>query len=122
MTEFIQQILNNLESNGFPEKSVSFPTERMYEIADKKSLSLNKVIEVLGEQHQIMGVVGDEKIVFSKKFEEADVDPAEMMKKAQEMMSKMDASELSKMKSLFENMSEEERAQLIQKGRDMGIV
>lgn len=122
MDKFIEQILKNLEANGFPLKSVSFPTEKMYEIADKHSLSLNKVIDVLGEKHEILATVGDDKIVFSQKTQQAEVDPAEMMKKVQEMMSKMDPAELEKMKNMFENMSQEEREELMSKGRDMGIV
>lgn len=124
MNDFIQQIMKNLETNGFPNKNVSFPTEKMYELADNKSLSLNKVLEVLLEKYQIAASIGDDKIIFSKSLQETQTGqaPEDMMKKAQEMMSKMDPAELERMKSMFENMSEEERAELMKKGRDMGIV
>lgn len=122
MNEFMNQILKNLETNGFPDKSVSFPTEKMYEIADNKSLSLNAVLEKLNTEHQIQADIGDDRIVFSKVQAVEDNDPEDMMKKAQEMMAQMDPAELEKMKNMFMNMSEEEKEEILQKGKDMGIV
>lgn len=122
MKDFIEQIIKNLESSGFPDKSVSFPTEKMYEVADRKSLSFNKVIEKLKEDHGIAAAVGDDKIIFSKAASVSEESPEDMMKKAQEMMSQMDPAELERMKSMFENMTDQDRAELMKKGRDMGIV
>jgi hypothetical protein len=45
----------------------------------------------------------------------------DMMQKAQEMMAKMDPAELERMKNMFMNMSEEEKEEVMQKGRDMGL-
>lgn len=123
MQEFKKQILKNLESNGFPEKSVSFPTEKMYEIADKKSLSLNSVLDQIKSEYQIQVEIGDEKMIFFKQETVSAVDgPESMMKKAQEMMANMDTAELERMKSMFMNMSEEEKEEIMQKGKDIGIV
>ena len=128
MEAFIQQIIKNLEANGFPAKKVSLPTEKMYEIADNKGLSLNTVIDAMKTEHQIIADIGDEKIVFQKETLEdsnspfANMDQAQMMAKAQEMMSQMDPAELKRMQDMFMNMSDEEKADIMQKGKDMGIV
>lgn len=122
MKEFITQIMKNLESNGFPGKNVSFPTEKMYEIADNKSLSLNSVLDQLNSEHQIKADIGDDRIVFSPVELESTESPEDMMKKAQEMMSKMDPAELEKMKNMFMDMSEEEKEELMKKGKDMGLM
>jgi hypothetical protein len=148
MKKFIAQIVTNLESNGFPEKSVSLPTEKMYESADNKGLSFNAVLDQMKIDHGIDFEIGDEKTVFTMlQVETSEVGTSEsndsagmggfmdglkdldlgslgggdMMKKAQEMMSKMDPKELERMKNMFMGMSEEEKEEVMQKGRDMGI-
>ena len=45
--EFIVKIMSTLEKNGFPEKRVSLPLEKMYESAHAKGLNFNKVLEFL---------------------------------------------------------------------------
>jgi len=124
MNKFIEQIKKNLENNGFPAKKVSLPTEKMYEIADSKGLSLNKVLETMREQEQIQFEIGDEKIVFSKvvvgKEDFPNLNP-EMFAKVQEMMSKMDPEELKKMQEQVANMSEEEREKMMEQAKGMGL-
>lgn len=112
MNDFITNILNTLQTNGFPAKRVSLPTEKMYEVADKKGLSFNKVLEVLKSEHQIDSEVTSEKIIFS----------ADMMKKAQEMMSKMSPEELNRIQEMFMNMSPEEKEEIMKKGKDLGLI
>ncbi len=129
MEQFIQQIIKNLESNGFPQKKVSLPTEKMYEVADNKGVSLNTVLDELSKSHQIMADIGDDKIVFTAKLSEdvisddpfAGMDQAQMMQKAQEMMAQMDPEQLKQMQETFMNMSETEKADIMQKGKDLGI-
>ena len=127
MQNFINQILKNLESNGFPEKKVSLPTEKMYEIADNKGFSLNTVLDKLAEDEGIEYEIGTEKIVFSKEvkteFDASDfpnLNP-DMMAKAQEMMSKMDPNELKAMQDKIQNMSEEERKKMMEQAKSMGL-
>lgn len=132
MQEFIKKIIKNLESNGFPEKRVSLPVEKMYEAADNRGLSFNKVLETMKEERLVDAEIGPEKIVFSRPEEPAqadldqtpmeDMDQAEMFKKAQEMMSNMDPAELKKMQEMVMGMSEEEKEELMKKGKDMGIL
>ncbi len=128
MDKFVETIMKNLESNGFPEKKVSLPTEKMYEIADNKGLSLNKVLDHMESELQIVSDIGDEKIVFSKEVLATNSDPfagmdqTQMMQKAQEMMSKMDPAELKRMQDMFMNMSEDEKADIMEKGKDLGLM
>ena len=124
MEEFKKQILKNLEANGFPAKKVSLPTEKMYEVADNKGLSLNKVLEELKADEGLSYDIGDDKIVFAKVVVDESNFPnlnPEMMKKAQEMMAGMDPTELQKMQEQIQNMSEEEREEMLKQAKSMGL-
>ena len=48
--EFITNIMKVLDDNGFPEKRVSLPLERMYETAHEKGINFNKVLAFLKEK------------------------------------------------------------------------
>ena len=95
MKEFIQSIIQNLENNGFPHKSVSFPTEKMYEIAEKKGLSFNDVRAELEKSYYIASEIDDERIIFK-----INMSP-DIMAKAQEMMAKMTPEEMEKMREMM---------------------
>lgn len=114
MQEFIDQILKNLTNNGFPAKKVSLPTEKMYEIADQKGLSLNAVLDHMASEHQIQANIQTEKIVFSMSQAGSD-----MFAQAQEMMKNMDPAELERIKVMVENMSPEERDEMMKKAQSM---
>lgn len=118
MKEFIENILNILKTNGFPAKRVSLPTEKMYEAADNKGFSFNTILQELKARHNIDAQVGPEKIVFSQLA----VNKEDMMKQAQEMMSKMSPEEIKKMQDMFMNMSPEEKEEILKKGKDLGII
>ena len=47
--QFVQSVIDNIKKNGFPEKKVAFPLERMYELAEAKGINFNKVLETLSE-------------------------------------------------------------------------
>jgi len=103
----------------------------MYEAADNRGLSFNKVIDQLKQTMDIEVEITDEKIIFAKKMEvteASDTNPfagmnqADMMKQAQEMLSKMDPAELKKMQDMLMNMSEEEKEEIMKKGKDLGLV
>lgn len=124
MKKFIEQIISTLENNGFPHKKVSLPTEKMYEAADNRGLSFNKVLEELEANHEIESEIGTEKIVFSKVESNpfAGMDQDNMFAKAQEMMANMDPEELKKVQDMVMNMSDEEKEELMKKGKDMGLL
>lgn len=117
MEEFVTKILQTLKSNGFPEKRVSLPTDKMYEVADNKGLSFNQVLEELKANHNVDSEIGPEKIVFSQKL-----NPEEMLKQAEDLMSQMDPEELKKIQEMFMNMTPEQKEEILQKGKDMGII
>lgn len=113
MKDFLQSILLTLKNNGFPEKRVSLPTDKMYEVADNKGISFNDVLDALRSEHHIDSKVGPEKIIFTQ---------GNMMKEAQEMMAKMSPEELRKIQEMFTNLSPEEKESIMKKGKDMGIL
>lgn len=118
MKEFIEKIINTLKANGFPEKRVSLPTEKMYEAADNKGLSFNHVLDQMKSEYQIEAKIGADKIVFSQiKMSQED-----MIKQAQEMMAQMDPAELRKLQEMFMNMTPEEKEEIMKKGKDLGII
>lgn len=118
MQEFIENILKILNNNGFPAKRVSLPTEKMYEAADNKGFSFNTVLQELKEKHNIDAEIGTEKIIFSQ----VQMKKEDMMKQAQEMMSKMSPEELKKIQEMFMNMTPEEKEEIMKKGKELGII
>lgn len=124
MKKFSSLIIKNLEVNGFPQKKVSLPTEKMYEIADAKGHSLNTVLKYLEEECQIQSTIKTEKIIFEKKvestFEDLQNNPA-FMEQAQDMMSKMDPTELQKIQEQIMNMTPEQKEEMLRQAKNMGL-
>lgn len=114
---FKEQILKNLETNGFPEKKVSLPLEKLYEVADTKGENLNQILEEFkgqGIEHEKTA----DKIIFKSAMPNLSGDA---FTKAQEMMGKMDPEELRKMQEQVANMSDEEREKLMEQAKAMGL-
>lgn len=118
MKEFIENIIKTLKTNGFPEKRVSLPTEKMYEAADNKGFSFNQVLDQLKAEHNIEAEIGPEKIIFSQ----VKMNQEDMIRQAQEMMAKMDPAELKKLQEMFMNMTPEEKEEIMKKGKDLGLI
>lgn len=116
MKEFIDKVLETLRSNGFPAKRVSLPTDKMFEVADSKGFNFNDVLRSLKDDHGVESKIGPDKIIFSQ------AGPEDMMKQAQEMMAKMDPEELRKIQEMFMNMSQEEKEEIMKKGKDLGLL
>lgn len=125
MDKFIKSIVSNLESNGFPLKKVSLPTVKMFEIADNRGFSLNKVFDQMKTELNIDTEIGDEKIIFFQvKLEEnpfGELGSENMIKKAQGLMRDMDPAELKKIQEQFMSMSDEDKADLLARGKDLGL-
>lgn len=121
MKEFVEKILQTLKTNGFPQKRVSLPTEKMYEVAESKGFSFNTVLEILKTEYAVVSDIGPDKIIFSP-VTTAPKNPEEMIKQAQEMMAKMDPEELRKIQEMFTNMSAEEKEEILKKGKDLGLL
>lgn len=121
--EFTALVERNLAKNGFPEKRVAFPLERMYEEADRRGFSFNKVRDLLRERG-IETELTDERVVFSTRpTMSPDVFAAaqemlnkmtpEQMARVQEMISNMDPATQEAMRRQWEAMSDEEKAAVI---------
>jgi hypothetical protein len=133
---FCQNIIDNIKKNGFPEKKVAFPLERMYEVATKRGVNFNKVLETL-RSIQIDHQKTPEKIIFFPRAPEPESKPApagpfpgmdgasfdmdKMMSMASQMMQNMSPEQLASIQKMYENMSDEDKAALIEQARNMGI-
>lgn len=136
--KFVQSVIDNIKKNGFPEKKVAFGLEKMYEIAYNKGINFNKVLDTLGEI-QIDHEKTPEKIIFFPKAHEektppnpmdvfGSIDPSvfgnmnmpDMMQAASQMMQNLTPEQLEAVKKMYDDMSDEERAALIEKVKKMG--
>lgn len=147
--EMADNIVRNLEKNGFPANSVALPLERLYESADKSGINFNKVLDLLSTQG-IGNSKTPEKIVFSKaetlrnttpssavesepaspfsgfdfdaiknmdfsKLNLKDLNLGSMMSQASAMMKNMSPAQLAELKKKYDQMSPDERADLVSK-------
>ena len=135
--QFIKQIEENLKSNGFPEKKVSLPLEKMYEIADLKGLSFNEVLKAMKEKHGIESTLETERVIFSiaeksnapheapfsfNPEELKNMDQDELREKAQSFMKSMSPEQMAEIQKTFANMSQEEKDEIMRKGKEMGLL
>lgn len=102
--EFIQVVLRNLEKNGFPDKAVSFPLEKMFEAASQRGFSFNKVRTIL-EQQNITTELTDQHVIFRSQLGETpDLDLANMAAMAQNLMQQMSPEQLSQLEQMMKDM------------------
>lgn len=108
LNEFVNLVLRNLEKNGFPDRSVSFPLEKMYESASQRGFSFNKVRDLLLEQG-ITTELTEERVIFSKMVAPATgFDMAGLQETAQKILEQMSPEELSQMTRMMQDMSPDE--------------
>ena len=135
--QFIKQIKENLKGNGFPEKKVSLPLEKMYEIADSKGLSFNDVLREMKENHGIESLLETERVIFSSTAQKdaeskepfsfnpeelKNMDQDELKDKAQSFMKSMSPEQMAEIQKTFANMSQEEKDEIMRKGKEMGLL
>jgi hypothetical protein len=137
LAAFVDRVVEQLAKNGFPERRVAFPIERMYESADAKGLSFNKVLEVLAER----GVAHEktpEKVIFAPAapapsypgsgafpgFDPAMLDgmsKEELIAAAQAAMQQLGPDQLAAMRAMVEGMTPEEQAAMLDQARKLGL-
>lgn len=123
-------IMNNLQKNGYPEKKVSFTKAPLEAFIKKNDYDLD---DILGEM-EVEGIYSKQKVdkvIFSSsEFGEPAADNNafnsfnndEMKKKAFEMMQNMSPEELADIKKKIDSMSDEEKAEMMNKAREMGLM
>lgn len=132
---FVDRVVAQLTKNGYPERRVAFAIERMYESADAKGLSFNKVLEVLAER----GIAHEktpEKVIFvppagTAAFPAAfeGFDPAmlagmsqeQILAAAQAAMQQMGPDQLAALRAVFEGLTPEQQAEMIEQARKLGF-
>jgi hypothetical protein len=123
---FIDNLVRILEKNGYPQKRVALPLERLYESAYEKQLNFNKALELLlsrGIDHEKTA----QKIIFFPRESATAVesdgakDFGSMMAQAMEMLNKLTPEQRSELEKMVMNMSEEEKGQMMRKAQDMGL-
>ncbi len=134
---FVDHLVGQLAKNGYPERRVAFPIERMYESADAKGLSFNKVLEVLA-QRGIGHEKTPEKVIFAPAVVASEVsvssplggfDPAmlegmsqeQLVGAAQAMMQQLDPEQLGALRSMLEGMTPEQQAEMVEQARKLGL-
>ena len=124
MQDFIQLILKNLKANGYPDKKVGLPIEAMYEKADNRCLNINQVLEVMKNEHQVGAEIEIERVVFFSLEQNNSSQPnqEDMLRQAQDAMASMSPEQLQQMQQMFMNMSEDEKAEIMRKGKEMGLI
>ena len=115
--KFIESLYKNLESNGFPKKSVSFPIENLYEYADKLGVNFNQIREEI-KKLLIDTTTQDDKIIFRK----IEADESNPMGQAMKMFENMSDEQKKELFDKFQNMSDEQKADIMEKGKKMGLV
>ena len=146
----IERITENLHKNGFPEKKIAFPATKLHAIAEKSGVELDMALSRLS-MSQIYSKEAGDKIFFASspdllKEEESkpstppdknplgdlpfNIDPTMFTGKskddvkdmADQLMGSMSEEEKNKMMKTFMNMDSEERDNLMNKAKDMGIM
>jgi hypothetical protein len=132
---FLENLVRNLEKNGFPERRVAFPIERMYEAADARGLSFNRVLDDLAARG-IAHEKTSEKVIFfpqstasgpANPFAGLDlgtlegVAPEQMIAAAAELLRRMTPEQLESMRSMVEALSDAEKADLVERARKLGL-
>jgi hypothetical protein len=121
--EFTLLVRRNLEKNGFPAKSVSFPLEKLYESAAERGFSFNKVRDELKEA-QILSEIEGDRIVFTQESapDESDgFDMSNMTSMAQQMLAKMSPEQQKQIMDMMQNMKPEQMAQMKEQWEKMPL-
>ena len=115
--EFIVKIIDTLNKNGFPEKKVSLPLEKLYESAHAKGINFNRILEFLSEKEDIHHEKEGDRIIFSKGAPQPatgfmpgmdafkNMDMGMLMQQAQEMMKQMSPEQIAEAQNMVKNMS-----------------
>ncbi|NQZ58118.1 MAG: hypothetical protein HRT88_11730 [Lentisphaeraceae bacterium] len=149
--QFIEKIKSTLEKNGFPEKKVSLPLAKIQAVIDAKGLDLEMLLSRL-TMFGIHSSISTEKIIFADSeiteetapsagggmfdqlggmgdmFKTLDLDSLknmskeELMSQVGKIMGDMSGDQKESMMDMYKNMSDEEKANIAGKAKDMGMM
>lgn len=122
--EFIVKILETLNKNGFPDKQVALPLEKMYASAAEKGINFNRILDFLLEKEGIGNRKDGERIIF---FKEEAVEATEDASSQgftppfdMDAMKNMDLGSLmSQASSILKNMTPEQMSQAMEMAKNM---
>jgi len=132
--EMKELIEKNLRNNGFPQKTVSLPLEKLYEVADKKGAHLNTILDSY-RSDGVSVTSNVDKIIFQANSgdkrspldgldlsELNSMNKNELMEKYNELMKNITPDQLSEIKNMYEKMTPNEREEIMRKSKEMGII
>jgi len=137
LTAFVDRVVQQLAKNGYPERRVSFPIERMYESAYAKGVNFNTVLDALAD----LGIAHEktpEKVIFMPREAApslpdmsafAGFDPSalaglskeQLFAAAQAAMQQMGPEQLAAMRAMLEGMTPEQQAAMVEQARKLGL-
>ena len=136
LERFATSIAENLRKNGFPERKVAFSLEQMYESADRKGLSFNKVLEFLAAR----GIAHEktpERVIFmlppAVASAHADplggvdlgalqnLSPEEMMAAATQAAQQMSPEQMQAIQNMVSNMTPEQMQAMMEQAKKLGL-
>ncbi len=114
LLEFVSLVEKNLEKNGFPANTVTFPLEKMYASASQRGFSFNKVRDLLQQKGVVSEITG-ERILFSQHLDsEADLEMFDMQSVMQQILQKMTPEQQAEVASMMQNVPSENIEQMKQ--------
>jgi hypothetical protein len=118
--EFKQQIYKNLQNNGFPEKRIGLPLEKLYEQAEIKGVNLNDVLDQMNDEG-IGHEKTDDQIIFTL-VQIAEEKKQEMFKQANDMLANMSEAEKKQINEMLGAMTEDQKREMIEQAKKMGLM
>lgn len=148
--QFIDFIKSTLEKNGFPEKKVSLPLAKVQSAAEGKGLDLDMILSRL-KMGNVYSEISGEKLLFSDtEFEEPagegnpfanmggmgglgdllggmdlgalqNMSQEDLMGQVSNIMQNMTPEQQQAMMDMYQNMSDEDKENIMNKGKDMGL-
>ena len=148
--QFIEFIKSTLEKNGFPEKKVSLPLTKVQSAAEGKGLDLDMILSRL-KMGGVYSELTIEKVIFSDSEKEEtsgadnpfagmggmgglgdmlggmdlsalqNMSQEELMGQVSSLMENMTPEQQQAMMDMYQNMSDEDRENIMNKGKDMGL-
>jgi hypothetical protein len=145
--QFIEKMTSTLKNSGFPEKKVSLPLEKVKSAAEGRNLDFDFILSRLGMMDYPSTIEGD-KIIFAVQQEDApasgaspfgdmsgfgdmfggmnmdslkDMSQEDLMGQVSKMMGSMTPEQQDGLMDMYKNMSDEDKANIMDKADDMGI-